>query len=147
MDYLELLKHSFTVETETSECPPSSRLDYLGDGVFDFITYESEMSELFAAKAVEVCAAINDSKTFDYIKDAEQRKWYLLMCNLPFFADRLEWGTSIRGAWWGGKPGKQIEFQSCSLWIGDEKCADTMAFSRDEWRRFIAAVIDFAGDK
>lgn len=56
------------------------------------------MSVLFARKAVEVCAAINDRQTFDYINDPNDYLWYLLMCNMPFFAERLECGISIRGA-------------------------------------------------
>lgn len=144
MNYLEVLEHSFDVEKKMGECPPESRLEYLSEYVFNFTTYDSDISVLFAAKAVEVCAAINNGKTFDYIKDPESYKWYLLMCNMPFFADRLEWGTSIRGAWWGAHPGRQIEFQSCGLWMGENQCSDTMKFGREDWMLFIAAVITFA---
>jgi hypothetical protein len=144
MNYKELLDHSYRVAAETSQCAPESRLEYLGDYIFDFTTYDGEMSVLFARKAVEVCAAINNRLTFDYIKEQNDYQWFLLMCNMPFFAERLGWGTSIRGAWWGSMPGKQIEFQSCGLWIGYEQCADTMNFSCEEWEKFIAAVIEFA---
>ena len=144
MKYLELLEHSFDVEKKFGGCPPESRLEYLSEYIFDFATYDAEMSETFAKKAVEVCSAINDSKTFDYIKDPENHKWYLLMCNMPFFASRLEWGTSIRGAWWGAHSGGQIEFQSCGLWMGDEQCSQTMKFGHHEWTLFITAVIAFA---
>ena len=143
MDYKELLEHSHKVAAETFECAPESRLEYLGDHIFDFTTYDGEMSVLFARKAVEVCAAINDGKTFDFIKDADNYTWFLVMCNMPFFAERLEWGTSIRGAWWAGRPGK-LEFYSYGLWMGDEQLTDTLQFSADEWKRFIAAVIEFA---
>jgi len=144
MDYKLLLEHSYTMTAETVECRPETRLEYLGDHIFDFTTYDGEMSSQFALKAVEVCAAINDGTTFDYIKDAENYRWFLLMCNMPFFSDKLEWGMSIRGAWWGAMPGEQIEFQSCGLWMGDEQLTDTLKFSADEWKKFIAAVVDFA---
>ena len=148
MDYRELLEHSYAVTKDVfSECPPGSRLDYLGDHIFNFTTYDGEMSELFARKAVEVCAAINNKLTFDYIKEPNDYRWFLLMCNIPFFAERLEWGTSIRGAWWGAPLGKKIEFDSCGLWIGDEQLDKPMQFSREEWEQFIAAVIDFASDE
>ena len=147
MDYKALLEHSYKVAAETFECAPESRLEYIGDHIFDFTTYDGEMSVLFARKAVEVCNAINNSLTFDYIKDSDNYRWYLLMCNMPFFAERLSWGTSIRGAWWSGRPGKKIEFDSCGLWIGDEQLIDTLKFSGDEWGRFIAAVIEFAADE
>lgn len=145
MDYKDLLEQSFEVEKTQQGCPPESRLEYLGDSIFNFTTYDGEMSALFARKAVEVCTAINDGTTFDYIRaDAENYRWYLLMCNMPFFAERLEWGTSIRGAWWGARPGRQIEFDSCGLWISANQQIDTLKFSTEEWKRFIAAVTEFA---
>jgi hypothetical protein len=118
----------------------TSRLEYLSDHIFNFATYDGEMSELLARKALEVCAAVSGGKTFDYIKDPEQYRWYLVMCNMPFFAERLEWGTSIRGAWWDYG---DTEFSSCGLWDGGEQFADTMTFTSDQWREFIAAVLAF----
>lgn len=146
MDYKELLEHSYKVAAKTFDCAPESRLEYLGDHIFNFATYDSEMSVLFASKAVEVCAAINNKLTFDFIEDDNNYKWFLIMCNMPFFTERLEWGTSIRGAWWGGMPGNQIEFQSCGLWIGNKQLHQTMKFSREEWEKFIAAVVEFAAN-
>lgn len=144
LDYMKLLEDSYAAVRGYLECPPESRLEYLSENVFNFTTYDGEKSVLFARKAVEVCTAINNRLTFDYIKEPEQYQWYLLMCNMPFFADKLEWGTSIRGAWWGAMHGKQIEFQSCGLWLGDEQLHQTINFSREEWEKFISAVIEFA---
>ena len=140
MDYLKLLEHSFEVEKEVMECPPESRLEYLGDHIFDFTTYDGSMSELFAVKAVEVCVAINDMRTFEYINDPENYKWYLLMCNMPFFVDKLEWGTSIMGAWWN----YEIEYRSLGLWEGDQQLTEPMKFNQDEWKLFVAAIVEFA---
>ena len=108
----------------------------------DFTTYESAAAELFAKKAVEVSDAITNGKTFDYIENEEGRIWYLLMCNMPFFADRIDWGTSIRGAWWnhGG-----TVLSSCGLYVGDEQLLDAK-LSGDEWREFMRAVVAFAGN-
>lgn len=71
-DYKELLEHSYRVATESFECAPESRLEYLGDYIFDFTTYDGEMSVLFSRKAVEVCAAINNRLTFDHIAQKEK---------------------------------------------------------------------------
>lgn len=124
-----------------------SRLEYLSESIFNFTTYDSQIGELFAAKAVEVCAAINDETTFDYIKDSESYKWYLIMCNMPFFKDKLEWGISVRGAWWDAQIGRQIEIDSCGLWEGDKQLTETLKFERGEWELFIAAVIEFASEE
>ncbi len=82
-DYRELLEHSY-LQTSASDESGLSRLAYLADYIFDFTTYDSEMGELFATKALEVCAAINDNATFDYIKDQENYRWYLLIHVLYF---------------------------------------------------------------
>ena len=140
MNYKDLLEHSFDMTAKTLECPPSSRLEYLGEQIFGFTTYDGEMSALFARKAIEVCAAINNGSTFDYMQEESNYCWYLLLCNLPFVAERIEWGSSIRGAWW--KP--QVELRSFVLWIGDKQIDDAMRFSGEEWSIFIEAVIEFA---
>jgi hypothetical protein len=140
-DYLALLESSYEVSL-ADECPPLNHLEYLSDHIFDFTTYDGGIAALFASKAVEVCKALSDGATFDYINDAENYRWYLLMVNMPFFAGRLNWGGSIRGAWWDFE---QATFQSCGLYDdAGNQLAEPMEFTRDEWVRFIAAVIEFA---
>lgn len=64
---------------------------------------------------------------------------------MPFFVDKIDWGTSIRGCFWGAPIGiKDIEFKSCGLWIDNEQYTDTIIFSKYEWKSFINAVIEFA---
>jgi hypothetical protein len=118
-----------------------SRLEYLSEYIFDFTTYDGEMAELFARKALEVCAAISDGKTFDYIKDADDSRWFLWMCNTPFLVSRLEWGTSIRCAWWDLHG---TELSTCGLWSGGVQITEPLTFNEKQWREFIAALISFA---
>lgn len=135
-----ILAHSYA-HAAGDESPPSSKLEWLGDGIFDFTTYDGEMSAGFAEKAIEVCEAITNRTTFVYIGCIVQYQWFLIMCNMPFFADKLSWGTSIRGAWWD----YSIKFSACALFDGDEQImADTASFTQDEWCEFIQAIIDFA---
>lgn len=149
LDYRQMLEDGFTELRAFGGGGPSSRLEYLSDFIFDFTTYDGEMSELFASKALEVCEAISNRTTYDYIKEPESYRWFLLMCNMPFFADRIEWGTSIRGAWWGGPPGELIEFSSSGLFLDGEQVTEPLRFTDAEWSAFIAAVLTFAraGDK
>lgn len=147
-DYKVLLEHSYAVAKTTFECPPQSRLEYLSEHIFDIVTYDSEMSELFASKAIDVCTAINNRKTFEFIEDIENYKWFLIICNIPFFSERIEWGASIRGAWWRLTTKKdQIDFKSCGLWVGDEQLIDTLKFSENEWGYFVRAIIEFAREE
>jgi len=144
-DYLKMLEDGHAETDSFQGGDRTSRLEYLSDQIFNFTTYESEMGELFASKAVEVCAAISDKKTFDFIGVGdENRMWYLLMCNMPFFADRLEWGTSIRGAWWGASTGKPITLDTCGLYWQGAQITETMKFTADEWAEFIAAMREFS---
>lgn len=144
MNYLELLEHSFEVEKGHGECAPDDRLVFLSRSIFDFTTYDSAMDQLFAAKAVEVCRAVSERKTFEYINDAENYRWYLLMCNMPFFARRLNWGGSIRGAWWDTSTPNETGLDSCGLWQDGEQISAPLKFSTEQWQEFIAAVIEFA---
>ena len=149
-DYRRMLEEGYAEVRAffDSASAPRSRLEYLGDYIFDFTTYDSDLGELFAGKALEVCAAISDGKTYDYIKDAEQYRWYLVMVNMPFFADKLEWGTSVRGAWWGEPPHSLIKFDSSGLFLDGKQLHEPMHFTREQWGEFISAVREFAaGDK
>ena len=121
-----------------------SRLAYLSEYIFKFTTYETTYSELFATKALEVCTAINDRKTFEYINNPEGHLWFLLMCNMPFFRSKLNWGTSIRSAFWSASPNENIELRSCGLWLDGKQLHETMEFTCEQWHEFIAAVLAFA---
>lgn len=139
-DYKQLIEHSH-IKTQECHDEPSSRLAFLADHIFQFTTYDDEMSEFFARKAIEVCAAINDRTTFDYISDAENYRWYITMCNMPFFADNVEWGTSVRGAFWRNI----VELECWQLWEGDEQMGLTL-FLGDQWTQFIGAIVEFAAE-
>jgi hypothetical protein len=134
LDYARMLENGYADMRGIND-GDASRLEYLSDHVFDFTTYDSGMAALFARKALEVAEAISEGKTFDYFADDENYRWYLVMVNMPFFAGKLDWGTSIRGAWWG-HDGIEAE---CPLWGHG-----TMKFTRDEWAHFISALIEFA---
>ena len=143
MNYLKMLEEGRSGVDRFSG-HKSSRLRYLADHIFDFTTYEDEMAELFATKALEVCAAISGRTTFDYIKDVDNRRWFLLMCNMRFFEPRLNWGTSIRGAWWDTNDPNETKFSTCGLRLDGEQVTELDFNDTDQWREFIAALIEFA---
>lgn len=141
MDYLQLLEHSFEIEFEDERV--LSRLEYLSVNIFDFTTYDSEADILFARKAIEVCNAISNRQTFEYQQDNENYLWYLIICNMPFFIDKLEWGTSIRGAWWGVSKWDEFEISSCGFYEGSEQILAPLKFNENQWNLFITAMSDF----
>ncbi len=143
MNYAKLLEcgHKHTRDFEQHE---SSRLEFLGDHIFNYATYDSEVSELLARHALETCIILNGrdgcyggdnpEKHAKYIR-------YLTMCNTTFFDERIEWGTSIRSAWWR----HEITYDSCALWDGSKQVYEELTFDQNEWKRFIDAVIAFSG--
>lgn len=132
------LEHSYNVERK--DLPELSRLEFLADYIFGFTTYAKSYSELFTAKALEVCAAISAQHNFKYIENDENHQWYLLMVNMPFFENKLNWGTSIRGAWWDHQ---EFQLVTCGLWDGDTQVIDP-TFTYDEWLVFIDELIAFS---
>ena len=141
-DYADLLAHSYEVTREL--LGDKSRREWISDHIFEFTTYEDVCAKLFAKKALEVCRAITDRTTFDYINTGEgevNRVWFLLMVNMPFFAKRIEWGTSARGAWWDSYHG--IKLESDSIYRDWEQVLE-MDFTAEEWPRFIDALCEFA---
>ncbi len=129
MNYKDELVKDYELMKEIQPDNEMGRAEYLGDYIFDFTTYESFMSKLFAKKAIEVCKAITDRETFEYIEDDENRRWYLIMVNMPFFHPKLDWGGSIRGAWWHFSEPVQI--------------SQLDEIPLEDWDNFIRAMIEF----
>lgn len=138
MEYKKLLENGF-FNTNLFHDNSMSRLQYLGELIFDFTTYDSGMSEFLATKALEVCEAINTKTDRGFTTDPEQYKWYIIMCNMPFFEDKLEWGTSIRGAWWR----YDISFHCSGLFNEDKQLYGHLHFTQETWMLFINAVLEF----
>lgn len=141
MDYLNLLNHSFAKHKEDMQDSDISKLEYLSDNIFGFTTYENIVSSKMAEKCLEVCVAITNKKTFEYIATDEGNLWYLIMVNMPFFAGKLEWGTSIRGAWWD-TCNKKFKIDSCGLYEGEEQLL-RIEFTDKQWIGFVNAMVQF----
>lgn len=138
MNYLELLENSYVIEKNRDGT--QTRGQFMAMHIFNFTTYDDSMDELFGTWAIEVCRAITNGETFSYIEKQEKYILYLLMCNMPFFQDKLEWGASFRGAWWTSD---EITLHSCGLWDG-QKQLELISFTNEEWLEFMHAMIKFA---
>lgn len=145
MDYLKMLEHSYATEMDWQDNPELERLEFLAMNVFDFCTYENIVSAKLVKKALEVCSAITDRKTFDYIATEEGNLWYLIMVNMPFFKGKLSWGTSIRGAWWDiyESGNDKFSLESTGFWDESDQILK-MEFDKTEWEQFLNAVVKFA---
>ena len=143
MDYLKMLEHSYKMYKEITFDKDATKLEYLASGVFDFITYEDHHSQVMATKCIEVCLAITNKTTYEYISSECDYRWYLIMVNMPFFQNKLEWGTSIRGAWWDVYGDETISILGKEL-FWNERMLEEVKFKKEEWDEFINALADFA---
>lgn len=147
-DYRRMLEEGFAAWRDVNpEGTPENRVAYLGDYIFDFTTYDDEKSEEFGLKALEICRAISDRKTFEYIADPANYRWFLLMVNMPFFSRRLNWGTSVRGAWWDTSTPNETELDTTGLWLDGNQLTAPLKFSTEQWQEFIAAMLAFANEE
>lgn len=122
------------------DCAPESRLEYLSSYVFGFVTYDDAIDKILAEKAVQVCCAISKRKTFEYIFDKKRYEWYLIMLNMKFFSEKIEWGTSIRGAWWSN----EITISSCGFYNGEDQVTIDIKFNSQEFDVFVDAIVKFS---
>ena len=143
MNYLKLLRESYKETADNRDDPTLEKLEFLANDIFGFTTYENVVSSMMAKKAIEVCKAISDKKTFDYIANEEGNFWYLVMVNMPFFENRLEWGSSIRGVWWDLWGDKEFIIKSCGLFSEGEQILE-LKLNNSEWIKFIEAMANFS---
>jgi hypothetical protein len=146
MDYKKLLEESYKADAEFFD-HIKTRHSWLSENIFDFTLYDSAMEDLFGKKAVEVCKAISEKTTFDYIKIPDNYRWFLIMVNMLFFQGKIDWGGSIRGAWWEHCGGKPFKVLFTGLGTLDEPINGPLKFTEKTWLLFIQAVIDFASKK
>lgn len=77
--------------------------------IFDITTYDSDIDRLFAEQIVEVLEQIANRTTFEYIKNAECYVRYLTVVNFKGVYPLLNWGGSIRGAWFDANEDEPFE--------------------------------------
>jgi len=128
-EYLDLLEYSF------SQTEKYNRFSYLSNYIFDFTTYSTVMDKQLVIMALATCTTISERTNFDYIKKNELS--YILMCNMPFIADKIEWGTSIRGAWWDSN---SYILRSCGIWNDGKQVFNKTI---ENWDDFIKAMVLF----
>jgi hypothetical protein len=137
-----------------------TRLEFLSDHIFGVVTYDSEMAEFFAQKAIEVCLAISNQTTFKYTEELDNYKWFLVMMNMPFFDGKLSCRVSLRDAWWEGPTDQGINLwtrhqypslrpASSSALIKElsemeDDCNIGLDFTVKQWHDFIEALAEFA---
>jgi len=136
--FREMLEEGYSVESSDR---PMSRLEYLSDNIFNFTTYDSEISVEMAKQALTICRLINEHSMSEYIADPIQYRSFIYYCNLPFFINKLDWGGSIRFPWWDNYG---IVFKSFGLWLNGEQIFYEILFSSAEWKSAVNDILEFS---
>ncbi len=140
MDYLKLLKESYIkAKLEDDTLTPH---EFLGACVFEFTTYDGGISDKMSRIALPICLAITERTTFDFIEDEDNYLNYITYANTDFFSQKLEWGTSIRGAWWDLNCNRAFELDGDDLYLDGERMLN-LKFNNDDWDLFVYAMRDF----
>ena len=118
---------------ENDFTPLEWKLIWLCDDVFDLTTYDLALSMDYGKAILEVMTAIRDRKTFEYINANNEANYskYIAVCNWFNLHNLIDWGTSIRGAWFEfNRYDKDFEFIHChevakrinGEWVVQEEC-------------------------
>jgi hypothetical protein len=82
------------------ECVVDSDIyDWATSNIFDLTTYDGDLNKLFVQVIIAVCKVILNRHTFKFIKDEAMYIAYILVCQMLERNNWIDWGTSIRGAW------------------------------------------------
>ena len=100
LNALEIYKAQYEEEKtwHDSNSEPS-KYQWAASRVFDLTTYDRALDELFVKDIIEVCKVIIERRNFEYIKNRDNYIKYIAVCQILDRFNWLEWGTSIRGAW------------------------------------------------
>jgi hypothetical protein len=146
MTYPDQLEAIYQYHNAMTDSEPCSRLAFLGGVVFGFTTYDEEMDEHLAGKMLEVVRCILDGTTFQYIEQREQYVNFLLMVNAPFLSKAIDWGTSIRGAFFVAFGDTEVyRFRISGYWDeGAKDCEEvTLTVTEGQVPAFMEALLEW----
>lgn len=117
--------------------------------VFDLVTYDSGLDERFVKDILEVLKVIQKGITFEYIGDQSNYVKYILVCQLLHKFRWIDWGTSIRGAWFALDDERRdiVNQQEWSEWNPDTRTLVNHVIEAIPFtEKNIAALIEFMED-
>lgn len=98
MDVKELYKANYETSQELLS-RTDTKYHWAAFNVFGLTTYDGELDELFVKDIIEVCKVIFDRTNYEYILNRENYIKYVLVCQMLDKHNWINWGSSIRGAW------------------------------------------------
>jgi hypothetical protein len=116
MTYTQKLDVFYKDARECWGCPPEDKMEFVGLAIFEYNTYENEVCKLLATRTITVIEHILNQTIRDYLIDPTNNEVYLTVVNMVFLSDKLDWGISIRSAWFDkGNPGETYSIGSMQI--------------------------------
>lgn len=102
-----------------------NKYEFLSDEIFVLAPYDDSISEKWGKAIYEVMKAIYECKNYDYINiDQAHYETYLIVANLFEERELIEWGTSIRTAWFQTDAIEQ-DIKVLLDWMEEGKCINS----------------------
>lgn len=76
-----------------------NKYEWAASHIFNLATYDSDLDEKFVKLILEVCEVILENKNYEYIEDETNYFTFIAVCQRLNSLGWIDWGTSIRGAW------------------------------------------------
>lgn len=130
MTALEIYRAQYEQEKDWYHKSGDSKHVWAARRIFDLTTYDSGLDELFINDILEVCKVILEKKNYEYIKDEKNYIKYALVCQLLDKFNWIEWGSSIRGAWF--EVDSRYDFKSKSTLSNSRDILDELEWWDDK---------------
>jgi len=72
---------------------------FLSSIIFDIVTYDLDLDIEFGKDIFNIIEVIYNKKNFEYLKNEDNYKKFIIVCNILHINDWINWGTSIRNCW------------------------------------------------
>ena len=96
---LETYRKCYEEAQTFSECIESKH-EWIATNVFGLATYDAGLDKIFVDVIFNICKVILEQDTYEFIESSDDNYIvYILVCQLLDRMKWIEWGTSIRGAW------------------------------------------------
>lgn len=98
-----------------------SKYEWAANHIFDLTTYDGDLDEKFVKDILEVCEVIADRYNYEYIGNKDNYIKYILVCQLLDNFKWIDWGTSIRGAWFDNGDDPKVILEELPFFQKNEK--------------------------
>jgi hypothetical protein len=102
-----------------------TKYEWAASSIFNLTTYDAGLDEVFVKAIIEVCKVILERKNFEYIRNKDNYAKYILVCQMLERFEWIDWGTSIRGAW--------FEVENRKIWGTDTVIRSKDILEELEW--------------